>query len=62
MLTTRPPKPSSMQYVSFGYRYGMYCDLSHERVVNADVWCVEGAYEIPPSHIWTYHGWCEQTD
>jgi len=52
----------SMQDVSFDYRYRMYCDLSHKRVVDADVRCVEGADEIPPSYLRTYHGWCKQAD
>ena len=56
------PWEQSMQDVSFDYRYRMHRDLSHERVVDADVWCVEGADEIPPSYLRTYHGWCKQAD
>jgi hypothetical protein len=51
-----------MQDISFDYRYRMPCDLSHQRALNADIWCVERADEIPPSHIWTYNGWCKQAD
>jgi hypothetical protein len=40
----------------------MYCDLSHKRALNADVWCAEGAHEVPSSHVWTYHGWGKQAD
>ena len=40
----------------------MHCDFSHKGVVNADVWCVEGADEIPPSYLWTYHGGRKQAD
>lgn len=40
----------------------MHHNLSHKGAFYADLWCAEGADEIPPSHIWAYHGWGKQAD
>jgi hypothetical protein len=53
---------ADIQEPSFCYRNGMYRDLSYKRALHADIWCAEGAHEIPSSHIWAYHGWGQQAD
>jgi len=43
-------------YVFLLSRHGSDCDLADARVVDADIWCAQGAAEAPLPHVWPHHG------
>ena len=37
-------------------RYWSNYYLTNQRVIHADIWCVEGATQVPLSHVWPDYG------